>query len=304
MISLILLFNIIIASFDNIKSIINMPKPIYGEFLLEYEQKTVLEFPIFINNTENYEAYDFDVDIEENIIAITNAYILKISKDSEIIVSKKFIFGQEPGEFQQIPNKVSCDYLGNIYIFDRYKIVLFDKNLTFQKNINLLLLPEYDVCINKMCLMYTMRRDVSNNNELALYKINSNGKAERQIVSLSIDENSTKISEINISISHPYKKRAFYSIINENGLLYADNTNYQVFSYDEDGTMKESISIKQKPQKVSIEEKNAIEKIVNNTKISGVQIKITPNIPENRPFISGLLSDEKGLIYVIREKNR
>ncbi|MBN1939310.1 MAG: hypothetical protein JW843_06980, partial [Candidatus Aminicenantes bacterium] len=116
MIYLIFLVNILNVSFDNVKNVVNMPKPIYGEIPLEYEQKTVLEFPIFIDNIENYETYDFDVDIENNIIAITNAYILKISKNGEIIVSKKMIFGQGPGEFQQIPNKVSCDFVGNIYI--------------------------------------------------------------------------------------------------------------------------------------------------------------------------------------------
>lgn len=103
-----------------------------------------------------------------------------------------------------------------------------------------------------------------------------------------------------IFYDHPYLNNLYFTVINGNTLVLTTSLAYELVFLSQDGKILIKIAKDEKSEKVSEEEKE---------KVFSERFKDTPKsmlknvtFPKQRPYLSNLLADERGRIYVERFK--
>jgi hypothetical protein len=259
-------------------------------------------------NKRNFESDDLSIadviiDRKDFIFFLTNSRIYKINSDGQVILAKRIEFGQGPGEFQNKPSEISCDFKGNIYIYDGFKIVMFNNNIVFKKNIQVRLLPDYKFVVDHNGNIFTMKFDgQSDKLSLKFAKYSNDGALIFEIPS-NIQSQNENLGGISLFINHAYSPKGYYSLNDEGDIYFTENTQYRITKYNSVGNLISIISMPEKSIKVSSEEKNNILRQLNKVKINGTILRSDIRVPSNRPFLRGLICDDTGIVYVIRTKS-
>lgn len=101
---------------------------------------------------------------------------------------------------------------------------------------------------------------------------------------------------------HEYKPKAYYCI-HSNFLYYSYNFDYAINRYDLDGRLSARFLVDERPSKMSDEEKTYILQRHKKQVRANIPLNIPMDFPDNRPFSAGLLSDEKGRLYLVKFKS-
>ncbi len=279
---------------ENIKEITNT-LPTFGFFKLDIEEKVLIKES---DKGENYifgSISDISIDTFENIYLLDSRQrkILKYDKEGRFIKTIGKV-GQGPGEFV-FPLKLFLDEKDNLYVNDQGRsIIVYDRDGNF-KSFFKAKKPISDFYIDKDENIYTLTREFSESGVLKIFvKFDREGNELKKIAKfLEVDVKVIRRGGGGVmgGVKHPYSFDTFFCSLQGDYLCYGENSEYKLFIYDLEGNLKKIFSKEERSQSISAEEKEKL------SRTEGVFI------PPYRPFFKGILSDEKGRIWVIRTKS-
>lgn len=288
------MFTLILLIFNLLSYPQNRPAK-FGYLKLDLDEKDVLR------ESETDQNYIFGNIFEISINSVGDIYLLDIGLKRIIRYNKegKFIqnigkVGQGPGEFI-FPLKIFTDERDNIYVNDRGRtIIVYDRDGNFQrfyrakKTIG-------DFYVDRDGYIYSFTHDFSGSGVVkVLVKMDKEGniiKKFAEFLETDVKVRTNGRGVVMGGVKHPYSFDSFFCYLPDNLLCYGENSKYRLLIYDLEGNLKNEISKEEKAQPITGEERKRI------------SIKKDIVIPSYRPFFSGILSDEKGRIWVIRTKS-
>lgn len=195
---------------------------------------------------------------------------------------------------------LAVDSSDNIYIMDGYTVHSFDKSGKFIKNIPILPRVSHyfpSIYISPTGDIVAFFAYVQNNSiKLVLEHLNKNGKRIADIHSF-IDRSAHIKDNGTQSISyHGYMEDYYMIPILNKEICFASNLEYCLHFYNPESKKHRTVIIKEKPMKIHNDELIAFKNLYKSKYPSLI-------FPKHRPFFQGLLSDEKGRIYVICTKS-
>lgn len=256
---------------------------------------------IILKESETDQNYLFGGITDLSVDSFENFYILDSRLKRIIKYDKKGKFikkigreGQGPGEFI-FPLKIFVDEKDNLYVNDQGRaIIVYDKDGDF-KSLLRLKKPIGDFYVDKNGYIYTFTRDFSESGIVKLFvKMDKEGNIVKKIAEFLEADVKIKVSGgggVMGGVKHPYSFDSFFCSIPGDFLCYGDNSKYKLFVYDLEGSLKSEISKEVKAQPITGAEKEKFSKSEDIV------------FPPYRPFFKGILSDEKGRIWVIRTKS-
>lgn len=283
----------------------NSSEPLYGHLKLDLREKVLFDSSENSTGSYIYWIKDMVVDSHENIHLLArglNDCILKLSPSGELL--RNFILkqGQGPGEFQMYTQFLYRDKSDNLYVYDANKMIVFDKDMSFERNIHVS--PVNYFRVDDRGFLYTMKRIYS---QFQLHKVLAKFDREGNLIKEFKDTYYYECNEtgkIHTTLSHKYSPRGYFCITSDNQLIYANSLDYKLFKYDLDGDvdLKSIILINEKPKKIKNKEKHELIERLKKIITSNRKIDWNLYFPDHRPFFKDIFIDEKDRIYLLRIK--
>jgi hypothetical protein len=225
-----------------------------------------------------------------------DAFLLKKDDGSMIRVGKK-------GHGEDYYDSVSCfsiDSSNNIYLKDGYTVHVFDKSGKFKKNIPIL--PKVSHVLP--CFYISPPGDIfaffryfkTTPVKLVLEHRDICGKRLADIHYFNDKSGHVHENMVITTLYHEYMEDYYMVPVLNEEICFASNLEYRLHFYNPESKKHRIIMISEKPGKISNDELNAFKDLHKSRYESLI-------FPPHRPFFQGMLSDEKGRIYLIRTKS-
>lgn len=291
-----------------VKVIKNPREPLYGEILFDLEK----DLNIGNEEDDNYIFYGLvmiAVDKEGNILVLDggNHRIQEFDKNGKYLqtIGRE---GQGPGEFEDPAGMALDSAEDNIYIYDRYKLHIFDRNGKFKQVIKLPKFPhQFGITKDGNIIMkiFSLSRK-GNTDDIAL--VSPEGEIIKKIASFS---SQLRPNIKGHGLSNPYSHRLYFYPTSDWFGIYGHSSQYKLFVLNssvhkvciiEKNEAFEPISKKEKERLIDRYMKR--QKIVRRgAKLSKGDVKKAYIFPEFKPFFDGILTDGKYRIYIHRFKS-
>lgn len=288
-------------SLPDVYTVSNAPTPMFGQFNMELQIETVfdsLKAPPFL---DVFYIGDFAVDSLGNIFLFANRSIIKCSKSGDYISHYPIRIGQGPGEFNDHVRHVYSDCNDRVYVEDNSKLVVLSNDLVFEKNVPVS--PTNNpVCFDDSSHIYCLKDKYGPNGiDKTLYKFDLSGQVKCIFASF-LEGGYQRQGGLTMASHHEYRPKAYYCI-HSNFLYYSYNFDYAINRFDLDGKLSARFLVDERPIKMSDEEKAYILQRHKRQTRANFPLNIPMDFPNNRPFSSGLLCDEKGRLYLAKFKS-
>jgi len=288
-------------SLPDVYTVSNPPTPLLGQFDMELQIETVfdsLKAPPFLDVVY---VGDFAVDSLGNIFVFANRSIIKCSKSGDYIRHYPTRIGQGPGEFNDHVRHIYSDSNDKIYVEDNSKLVVFSNDLVFEKNVPVS--PTNNpVCFDDGFQIYCLKRKFGPNGiENVLLKFDLSGQVKCVFASFNAGGYQRQ-GGLAVASMHEYRPNAYYCV-HSNFLYYSYNFEYVIHRFGLDGKLSARFLVDERSIKMSTEEKTYVLQRTEKTNKANFPLDIPMDFPNNRPFSSGLLCDEKGRLYLIKFKS-
>jgi hypothetical protein len=239
-------------------------------------------------------------------VAVTPDNHLVVATWNDVFLMKKHggplirIGKKGPGaEYYSSVNFFSLDFSSNIYLFDGFTLHVFDKSGTFKKNIPIL--PKVShvlpcIYISPTSDIFAFFRDSKTSPvKLVLEHRDISGRRAADIHSFT-DKSVHVLKNMGLStLFHEYMEDYYMVPVLNKEICFASNLVYQLHFYNPESKNHRTVKIAEKPEKISNHELNAFKDLHKSQYDRLI-------FPTHRPFFQGMLSDEKGRIYIIRTK--
>lgn len=297
-----------IEEVDGVTVVRNPDEPYYGELIFNLEEDLIIGREDD-ENFQFYRAYNLAVDNEDNIYVVDsgNKRIQKFDKNGNYIqtIGRK---GQGPGEFESL-SEIFIDG-SDIYASDNRKIEIFDIKGEHKDSISLRHpISNFSVTPDGHIVAFTIIR-VDEEKKEAVVKIDSMGKITKNLVEFAEAKAETRRgrsgSYSTFTIKHSYTPQLCFAPINDKNFAYSHSSQYEIFFMNENGVLKMKIIKEEKPHSISSEEKDVIISRVKESisrlgrKWPDDVVKEACSFPSHRPYIRGILTDDKERYYVLR----
>jgi hypothetical protein len=290
---------------NGVKVVRNPAEPLYGEILLDIEE----DLSIGREDDDNYMFYrvrKIDVDDQGNIYVLEggNCRLQKFNPAGQYIqtIGKK---GQGPGEFER-PSKLFLGEKNYIYVSESQKIHIFNGKGEFIKSILLSdFTTDFSIASDKSIFgIATIRADVEPNK--CIIKMNPKGKMIKNIAQFDypgpVLRKGTDGTTMAFGVGHQYNPDLYFSRAINNKHLYAHSSEYCLFQVNLQGDLELIIKKEEPPHPISQKEKNKIYERFTHLEEKwpkGV-VKEAVQFPSHRPYFNGIVTDNRGRIYVRR----
>jgi hypothetical protein len=293
---------------NGVKVVKNPAEPVYGEILLDLEE----DLAVGREDDDNYMFYrvrDIEVDDHGNLYVLErgNCRLQKFDPDGQYLqtIGKK---GQGPGEFER-PAQL---FLGeeNIYVSEYRKIHIFNGKGKF---INSILLSDFTTdfsCASDKSIfgIASIRNDVES--KQCIVKLNKKGKMIKNIAKFDypakpVQRKGTDGTTMAFGLSHQYNHDLYFSRAVNNKHIYAYSSEYSLFQVNLEGDFEMIIKKEEPPYSISQKEKNKIYERYSRLEKKwpkGV-VKEAVQFPSHRPYFNGIVTDDRGRIYVRRVRS-
>ncbi len=285
---------------DGVKVIKNPGEPLFGELIFDLEEDLSIGREDD-NNYLFYRAVDIALDGEENIYVLEyrNCRLQKFDKFGNYLqtIGKK---GQGPGEFER-PTEVCLDQTTrNIYVKDRRKIKIFDKQGNFLHDILMKYYP-YDIFLDSGGNIWG-KFSVSQESGQAMYfdQVNTQGEIIQNVVSFPSGTIFTRSGNTTWGISHGYIYDLIITKIDDQTYIYGYSKDYVLHVLNSRGEPILKIEKEEPYHPITEKEKDKIRGQFENIPEN---VRKAIQFPEHRPFYSAFLSDDRGRIYVYKLKS-
>jgi hypothetical protein len=276
---------------DGIKVIKNPNEPLYGEITLDLEED------LSIGNEENenylfYHARQIEVDEHGNIYVIdTRNYRIQVFDSHgkyRMTIGRE---GQGPGEFQ-IPVMIRInENTGIIYVQDHaYTIEIFDNKGEHIGELHLKVTPKafWPYADDNIIAIVSKRKNTLEYTHI-LCTLDSTGQIIKSYTEAIFV--SGKIGKIGLLSTH-FDNVLLLSKLDNRTYVYCYSPEYELIVIDIEGKVLLKIRKQESRPKYTNEEKERYEK-------SGYS-EMEIILPENKPYIYSILTDDEGRIYAKR----
>lgn len=294
----------------------NPREPLYGEITLELEKVRAIGDEKD-ENAAFFQTICFMIDDEENFIVVDggNRLVKKFDKNGKFLQTIGRT-GQGPGEYEY-PRWADRDAQGNLYILGGSKIQVFDAYGKFKKSFPVILIE----------LSFFLTGD----NNILTSTTTMKSSVEEWIQEIVLlDENGVKIKSIKscpsfmrnqiyvnaggvtqgIQVNWDYSPWLFLSPSGSGRAIYARSDEYRIYFLD--GTGKVTSIIEKDEPAIAItgkEKDNIISEAIESAekyfkvKPDRSKVETAAHFGKIRPYISSVVSDDEGNIYVVRRKS-
>ncbi len=292
---------------NGVKVVKNPAEPVYGEILLDLEE----DLNIGREDDDNYMFYrvrDIEVDDQGNLYVLErgNCRLQKFDPAGQYLqtIGKK---GQGPGEFER-PNRLFLDKENDIYVSEYRKIHIFSSKGEFLKSILLSnFTTDFSVLPDENIFGLVLLTGEEERNQ-GIVKMDPKGKTIENIAQFAdikpVQRRGEEGGRAVFSISHQYTPSLYFSQSVNDKHLYAYSLEYSLFQINLEGDL-ELIIKKDEPQHpISQKEKNEVYEGFSELEErwpKGV-VKEAVQWPSHRPYFNGIVTDERGRIYIRRVK--
>ena len=299
---------------DGVKVIKNPKTPLYGEIELE------LEVDLSIGGEDVDENYMFrrvsgiEVNKEGNIFVLDSreCRIQIYDKDGKYLktIGRK---GEGPGEFQRAL-RMTLDSKGKLYVNEYKKIIIFEEDGTFEKNVNTdFHLSFYLVTKEDNFLGWSFIR-TEEGNTLDVILIDSSGKRTDTIASFPdpsvvLRKSVSGGGTISVMRSPPYSPGLFFCQLSDELGIYGYSAEYKLGVVNSSGEIVHIIEKDEKRQPTSRKEENEyFEKIIERSKRQGgIQwsrgdLRKLHGFAKYKPFFTLIMNDDEGHIFLAKPK--
>jgi len=292
---------------NGIKVIKNPKEPLYGEIKFELEEDLI----IGREDDENYMFYDFikpGIDSEGNIFILDhgNCRIQKYDKNGNYLqtIGRK---GQGPGEFED-PFVIYLDSEDVIYVYDNRRpyINIFEKDGNFERAIRLPSFTfHFGIAKNRNILMiYTLHSPKKRREgKKSIVLINKEGNIIKTIASYPY-----KLPPMikGHGPGNPYSHELYFFPASDGGAVYGHSSEYKLFVLNDSGNLSYIVERDKSPEPITKKDKDRLvdrylelqKRLPKGEKLSRSEVKRAYIFPRFKPFFSGIMSDDKGRIYV------
>ena len=300
---------------DGVKIIKNPEKPLYGEIDLELEVDLTIGGEDVDENYMFRRVSDIEVDVGGNIYVLDSreCRIQIYDKDGKYLktIGRK---GEGPGEFQRA-GRMNLSAKDKLYVDEYKKIIIFDKDRTFEKNVNTdFHLSSYLVTKEGNFLGWSFIR-TEKGNTLDVILIDSDGKKIDTIA--SFPDPSVVLTKavsgggaISVGGRPPYSPGLFFCPLSDELGIYGYSAEYKLGLVNSSGEIVHIIEKDEKRQPTSRKEENEyLEKMIERSKgRGGIQwsmgdLRKLHGFAKYKPFFSLIINDDEGNIYLAKPKS-
>jgi len=193
-------------------------------------------------------------DSKSQIYVLAWDQVVKLSQSSELIKRVALKKGQGPGEVQNYAAVMTMGMDDNLYIYDGAKFIVFTADLTFIRNIPVMMIGR-EIYVDKDGNLYCRKSDFgASQPEEFLAKYNSQGKLVGEYMRTP-DLAMSMAGGMAIRTPHPYVPTNLFCLDSQSGMYFLPNTGSQVYRLDAQGTAIPAFKVDTKDIPISKEEK-------------------------------------------------
>ena len=282
---------------DGVKTSRNPETPRYGAFSFDLVEDLVI-------GQENEEDYLFPDGLRITIAKNGALLVCDYGNRRVQVYDKNGVFmktlgrvGQGPGEYD-FPSSIHLDDAENIYVSDSSKLVVFDRDGIFQRNILLKIFLSPLMLGPKGTVVGTNQPNASGEGrpQNEIIQLNPDGQRLREIA---------KYPAYGVSkgmvLRHRYGGSIPFCRRSEDSFFFGFSLTYEIRAVDAEGRTLLVFSKKEEPQAITGEEEDLTRKKgISSWSGSGDPRTADLGMPDHRPYFSRFLSDEAGRLYVVR----
>lgn len=282
---------------EGVKVVKNPKEPLYGDIIFNLEE----ELSIGREDDDNYLFYrasDIALDSLDNIYVLEygNCRIQKFDKSGNYLqtIGRK---GQGPGEFEAPIQVLLNDVTETIYVRDRRKIKIFDKDGNFIRDFLPTNYP-FDVFLDTEGNIYGKFSKTTESGPVIVFdRLNSQGEKEITYDSFPTGATYVKSGEMTYGVFHDYSFDLHVAKIDDQTFIYGYSKDYEINVINKKGDLLFTIQKEEPYLPVTGKEKDSIRGEFENIPES---VKKAIQFPPHKPFYGSLFCDSKGRIYVYR----
>jgi hypothetical protein len=241
-------------------------------------------------------------DSKGQIYALAWDQVVKLSQRGELIKRVALQKGQGPGEVQNYAAVMTMGLDDNLYIYDGAKFVVFTADLTFVRNIPVMMTGR-EIYVDKDGNLYCRKSDFgASQPEEFLAKYNSQGKLVGEYMRTP-DLAMSMAGGMAIRTPHPFVPTNLFCLDSRGGIFFLPNTGNEVSRLDPQGTTIPAFKVDTKNIPVSKEEKTEVERIYVGGTNSNAPMNVELRYADHRPYYRKILIDEDGRFYMVRTES-
>lgn len=241
-------------------------------------------------------------DSRGQIYALAWDQVVKISQRGELIKRVALQKGQGPGEVQNYAAVMTMGLDDNLYIYDGAKFVVFTADLTFVRNIPVMMTGR-EIYVDKDGNLYCRKNDFGTSRpEEFLAQYNSQGKLVGEYIRTP-DLAMSMAGGMAIRTPHPYVPTNLFCLDPRSVMYFLPNTGSQVSRLDPQGTAIPAFKLDTKDIPISKDEKTEVERIYVGGTSSNTPMNVELRYADHRPYYRKILMDENGRFYMVRTES-
>ena len=278
-----------------------------GLFANQAQNAAPLSAEVFANRSvltpnSSYPLVALAADSEGQIYALAWDQVVKLSQKGELIKRVSLQKGQGPGEVQNYAAVMTMGLDDNLYIYDGAKFVVFTADLTFVRNIPVMMAGR-EFYVDKDGNLFCRKNDFgSSQPEEFLAKYNPQGKLVGEYIRTP-DLAMSIAGGMAMRTPHPYVPTNLFCLDPQNVMYFLPNTGSQVSRLDAQGTAFPAFKVDTKDIPISKDEKTEVERIYVGGTSSNAPMSVELRYADHRPYYRKILVDENGRFYMVRTES-
>lgn len=269
------------------------------KIMLDLEEKKVLSDPRDASGVPFQLGNRVAFDSKGNIFLrdVRTTAILKFDSSGRLlkIIGQK---GQGPGEFQGGQGPYYIDSQDNLYVLDYARLVKFDGDGHFIKNIPVIW-GIVDFFVTDDEHVFCISPDYQESGTELSVKMIKDGEVKKKLLSFP-DQDETKSYGVSLSIKSAYSGMVYLVPLMPDMFCVAHNQDYRLYYFDAQGNLKKQVKVERSRDKLSREEMKRTQKAIEQITRRNPVYK--PAVPKFKPFFNRILRDENRWVYVFQKK--
>ncbi len=288
---------------NGIRVVENPVLPIFGYLKLDLKE----DLKISSEEEKNHILYGEKLEIDEK----GNIYFLDMENCTVVIFDKfgKYLKtigrkGQGPGELQT-PRDFYIDESGRLIVVDERKIHIFNKEGEFQNTISIPFSPLNAFISKNGKILVNSFLSSEEGRKNAIVVIDSNNqvvKTQYEFFIAKIPFREQNGRKLFFHLSHPYTPELYLTRLVDGKFLFGFSLDYTLYVLNQNLRIESQIKKDEPLHSIKTIEKDKIyEEYAYLEKKWGKDVlKEALQFPPHRPFYKGIITDEKGWIYIVK----